>query len=367
MGQPLLSFPFFLYFRNIFNMSSKESSSNITMLRQTPLVNRYYWLIKDMSKFHVTNSLESPEFVFKTYSGIEEKFKFKLQCYDSDDDNTDSDADNHDDFDLVVNISIDYEFPSERKFIVVRSIADKNGKTICSEEISTTTVKAHDKLQKKYYLIDDFDIKCMCYENKLMVIDVSIIDITKERDAITTLCKSNHNRNVSLPKVLDHFAKFYETKDLCDFVLEVEDKEYPVHKVVLAATSPVFAALFIHEKKDVSKSLKITDVSKETIQEMLRYMYTGQAINLKNIAVELLKIAHKYNIDGLIKLCADHLKSKININNVLHMLALAMKYNLDDLKLETHIFFMTNPKAILDGEEFNNFMNSFAFSFDTLL
>ncbi|XP_023314034.1 protein roadkill-like [Trichogramma pretiosum] len=66
-------------------------------------------------------------------------------------------------------------------------------------------------------------------------------------------------------------------ENLADIKLQTaEIKEIPAHRVVLAAASPVFKAMFSHDMlENKSQSVDMTDINYEAAVEMLRYIYTG--------------------------------------------------------------------------------------------
>ncbi len=71
-------------------------------------------------------------------------------------------------------------------------------------------------------------------------------------------------------------------------------REYYAHKAILAARSPVFAAMFEHEMEEKKQNrVEITDMDHEVLREMLRFIYTGKATNLEKMHDELLAAADK--------------------------------------------------------------------------
>ena len=73
-----------------------------------------------------------------------------------------------------------------------------------------------------------------------------------------------------------------------DVVLTLRDAEFPAHRAVLAANSPVFLKMFSGDYKE-AKALKMTqsgnlvcevaipDVTKEAVELFLTLIYQGQA------------------------------------------------------------------------------------------
>ena len=79
------------------------------------------------------------------------------------------------------------------------------------------------------------------------------------------------------PRVLQQLNSLRREGILCDCVLQVEDKEFPVHRAFLAACSPYFRALFTSQMKESGRSLVVIGgVSVETFELLLDFIYTGE-------------------------------------------------------------------------------------------
>ena len=66
------------------------------------------------------------------------------------------------------------------------------------------------------------------------------------------------------------------------------------HKNILAAQSPVFAAMFQSDMREARDGeVRIPDLSAETCQSMLRFIYTGEVRSNECYTLELLEAADK--------------------------------------------------------------------------
>ncbi|GIY40626.1 speckle-type POZ protein-like B [Caerostris extrusa] len=79
----------------------------------------------------------------------------------------------------------------------------------------------------------------------------------------------------------------------------------PAHKNILAARSPVFAAMFATEmRENLTNVVDITDLEVSALRNMLTFMYSGRIENLTAASAgDLLFAADKYQLQGL-KQCA---------------------------------------------------------------
>lgn len=86
-----------------------------------------------------------------------------------------------------------------------------------------------------------------------------------------------------------------ETGLLSDVSLMLADgKTFKAHKVILAARSPVFGAMFEHEMEERKNGrVQILDVESDVFREVLQFIYTGKTSKLNEMAPELLAAADK--------------------------------------------------------------------------
>lgn len=98
-------------------------------------------------------------------------------------------------------------------------------------------------------------------------------------------------------RLSDDFGQLFENQKFSDVTLAVSGREFQAHKAILAARSPVFAAMFEHEMEERKHNrVEILDVDHEVLREMLRFIYTGKAASLDKMADDLLAAADKVNI-----------------------------------------------------------------------
>ena len=116
---------------------------------------------------------------------------------------------------------------------------------------------------------------------------------------------------------------------LCDIILIVEGMEFPVHKIVLAAGSPYFQAMFTSSFKEKDESRQeIHGISHETFSTILDYIYTSRNPTIKDDNVEsLLEAACFLQLNYVKDLCLDHLKSMINTENFLEIRSFASRHS----------------------------------------
>ncbi|XP_014237849.1 speckle-type POZ protein A-like [Trichogramma pretiosum] len=148
---------------------------------------------------------------------------------------------------------------------------------------------------------------------------------------------------VSVPKY--HFDGIYLDKNLSDVKLRSScGKEIPAHRIVLAAASPVFKAMFNHDMlENKTQSVDMNDISYDTAVEMLRYIYTGAVKNHEiPFIIDLSAAADKYQLESLKNKCEQILGSKLSAENAIVILKVADKYSMKNLKQKAVDFVKSN-------------------------
>ena len=120
---------------------------------------------------------------------------------------------------------------------------------------------------------------------------------------------------------------------LCDVILVADEREFSAHRVILAQRSLVFRAMFgrdMAEKRD--NRVVIKDLSADAVSDLLTFIYTDSAPNIKEVAPELLAAAEKYNIPRLKAVCEAELATNLDIDNVINRLIESEMYQASQLK-----------------------------------
>lgn len=152
------------------------------------------------------------------------------------------------------------------------------------------------------------------------------------------------------------FAQSFETMLFCerfsDVTLIVEEKEIKAHKIVLAARSPVFDAMFNNTmKENLESRVVIEDFSYDEIQELLRYIYTGKVPKLQEQTNRLLVMSDKYDLTKLKTMCEQALGANLSIETAGGMLILADTYDAAQLKAHAMQFILSNATAAMETEQ----------------
>jgi len=109
-------------------------------------------------------------------------------------------------------------------------------------------------------------------------------------------------------------------------------QEIPAHKILLVARSDYFRALFKSGMKEsLAKEIKIEE-DPALVKELLKYIYSGlPPKNLDKIAIGLVPLADKYQLNGLKESCISSLYRTVSKKNVIDILLLAEDLHLPGL------------------------------------
>ena len=143
---------------------------------------------------------------------------------------------------------------------------------------------------------------------------------------------------------------------LCDVILVVAGQEFKAHKVILAASSPYFKAMFAtaFDVKDHSKIL-IQFIIPNCFEIILEFIYTGRRMEITVDNVQsLLETASMLNIDLAMDMCSHFLVEHLDISNCLDILNLAVNHGCQNLRKEAEEF---------SGKNFNKIINSQGYCF----
>ena len=128
--------------------------------------------------------------------------------------------------------------------------------------------------------------------------------------------------------------------------------EFFTHKVILAATSPVFAKMLEHQMQEsLNNRIEIKDIDSDVLKEMLVYIYTNQVPKMDEMANDLLYVTDKYQLDHLKALCELHLTCSLQINNASHIVQLAFTHNAPQLRKNALKFIAKNAAEVRATEE----------------
>ncbi|GFQ93485.1 protein roadkill [Trichonephila clavata] len=201
-----------------------------------------------------------------------------------------------------------------------------------------------------------FTLKC---EYSISADESAFVEGTECTAASTEnfVAQSNNVTNLS-----NDLASLYDIflPKVSDIVFQINNVKFPVHKVVLAARSPVFARMFKHgELETVGGIINISDLDISILNLLLMYLYSGKTELLNYYsAVKLYGATNKYEVISLKKFCAEYLKEILSSGNVCDILILADMHCDTNLKKFAIDFISAHSDVILRLPEWKELIDS---------
>jgi hypothetical protein len=148
-----------------------------------------------------------------------------------------------------------------------------------------------------------------------------------------TVMKSHSNDIVKCLPISNTMINFLTHQTLADVTLQCQGKNFKAHKVILAAASPVFGAMFKEGTKEHEENnVIIEDIESDVFQLFLRYLYSGEVDQLDEMYLDLFAAADKYDVQPLREICIRHMAENISVDNAEDILALAERHCIEPIK-----------------------------------
>ncbi|XP_078087058.1 kelch-like protein 3 isoform X3 [Mustelus asterias] len=140
---------------------------------------------------------------------------------------------------------------------------------------------------------------------------------------------------------------------LCDVTIVAEDVEIEAHRIVLAACSPYFCAMFTGDMAESkAKKVEIKDIDGHTLSKLIDYIYTAEVeVTEENVQV-LLPAASLLQLMDVRTACCDFLQSQLHPTNCLGIRAFADVHTCTELLNEANAYAEQHFPDVMLGEEF---------------
>lgn len=159
-------------------------------------------------------------------------------------------------------------------------------------------------------------------------------------------------KNITL---ITDLGKFYLNASLSDvnFIISSanETQKLPAHKLLLAAKSDVFEAMFFGELKEQG-DVKIVDATIDAFEQFLQFFYCAE-VNLTMVNVfNVMYLGKKYNITACLDACQQFLKDNLSFDNVCFVYDYAILYDQTQLKQRCEWMIKCNLISMFGSTDF---------------
>ncbi|CAJ0932152.1 unnamed protein product, partial [Mesorhabditis belari] len=224
-----------------------------------------------------------------------------------------------------------------------------------NEEIPTTVYTGTQQLHGYFeYIRRDLLVQHIAPQDELqLVLTLTITFDTVTKSSQNPLPRLSAQAEPKPAEVARDLENVFRDRRFCDFMIYVGDRRLDVHKVILAARSPYFAALLEPHTEESKKNclrLNESDVEFEVMQELLTYMYTGRCTRLSDISLELLAAADRFAMPGLKDIAEQSLRAQLSIESVCRILCVADLHMAIALKKNAIQFITTQSQPVTETD-----------------
>ena len=147
-----------------------------------------------------------------------------------------------------------------------------------------------------------------------------------------------------------------------DVTLVCGEREFQVHRVVLATQSQFFKARFKEHWTKEDNKIVMSDISPDTLEAVLTFMYTGEIETIHNgelvKVLDVLKAAAEYQVTKLQALCERDILRILTDDNVIDTLITAEQHKLHQLEEACMTHILKNPSKVRQTESWESLKES---------
>ena len=155
------------------------------------------------------------------------------------------------------------------------------------------------------------------------------------------------------PAILKQFSSLRREGLLCDCVLAVEHREFPVHRCFLAACSPYFRALFTAKMLESrAPVVNINGVSVQTFELVLDFVYNGEIILNETNITDVFPAAELFQLSTLQAVCIDFFINQLCALNCLGIWKYGRNYCNSKLEKSAWFCISSHFMDVVNSEEF---------------
>ena len=170
--------------------------------------------------------------------------------------------------------------------------------------------------------------------------------------------------------LLSKCAQFREQGEFIDVYLKVRGEVFSAHRIVLAASSDYFHAMFAHGMKESNQEvieLKDESISAAALKIVLDSIYSGDLqVNDENI-FDVLVAADHLQVTSVVQQCCDYLQTqfvqlRFDVQTYCQICTIANRHGLIDLQEATQSKMASMYKEVCEREEFLSHIDADQFS-----
>ena len=140
---------------------------------------------------------------------------------------------------------------------------------------------------------------------------------------------------------------------LCDVTLRAGDRSIQAHKVILAASSPYFNAMFTNRHREsFASAIDLNGIDAETLENLITFIYSSSLEITEHNVQNLLSGAGLLQLASVIEACCRFLQARVCADNCLGIAAFADLHGCSKLHKYAWTFTVENFAEVVRTEEF---------------
>ncbi|GJQ73303.1 putative BTB And C-terminal Kelch [Trypoxylus dichotomus] len=139
---------------------------------------------------------------------------------------------------------------------------------------------------------------------------------------------------------------------LCDVTLIADNVEIPAHKMVLAACSPYFYAMFMSFEESKQDKITLKEIDSAALTLLVEYVYTSEVQVTEENVQALLPAANLLQLTDVRDACCDFLQAQLHPSNCLGIRAFADLHGCLDLLNSAESYIELHFPEVVECEEF---------------
>ncbi|XP_078279966.1 kelch-like ECH-associated protein 1A [Rhinoraja longicauda] len=148
-----------------------------------------------------------------------------------------------------------------------------------------------------------------------------------------------------------------QDRQLCDVTLHVshggEERAFAAHRVVLAASSPVFRAMFTSELRERGLAeVRLSGVEPTAMERLIEFAYTSLVVVDETCVQQLMIASSMYQVDGVTRACTDFLLKNMEPSNVIGIAHFAEQVGCAELCQRAKEYVHIHFTEVIKEEEF---------------
>ncbi|KAI8518074.1 hypothetical protein Bbelb_040910 [Branchiostoma belcheri] len=195
---------------------------------------------------------------------------------------------------------------------------------------------------------DDYDSDDDDYDS-----DSDDVYVTRTIRSRTLADGSRHFTNQAQgSELLAELVSQRKTGQFLDVVVQVEGREFPCHRAVLASTPYFKAMLSSNLAESSSRVVQLHEIDSNSFSKILDFLYTGKIRIGKDDVQDILKTAHMLQLDKIVEFCCGFLQDYLCPSNCLGVIRLAELYGFSLLKTRARNMALSKFPDVSQDEEF---------------